>query len=121
MHLEVLKVRLHSLKDFAKHYLMIVLSILTALGLEAWIEHAHHRHAAAEASTQIEAEIRANLAECDTDLQHDLAQMMRLRGIRDEVTRGLKMHTSDDLIAQRVLEQTREQFRPETHVSHLAP
>ncbi|CAM0999618.1 Chemotaxis methyl-accepting receptor HlyB-like 4HB MCP domain-containing protein [Rhodanobacter sp. Root179] len=110
MHLEVLKVRLHSLKDFAKHYLMIVLSILTALGLEAWIEHAHHRHAAAEASTQIEAEIRANLAECDTDLQHDLAQMVRLRGIRDEVTRELKMHTSDDLIAQRVLEQTRQHF-----------
>ncbi|WP_153242627.1 hypothetical protein [Frateuria defendens] len=33
MHLELPKVPLHSLKDFLKHYLMIVLSILTALGL----------------------------------------------------------------------------------------
>ena len=40
---------------------MIVLSILTALGLEAWIEHTHHRHAAEVAGAQIEAEIRANL------------------------------------------------------------
>jgi hypothetical protein len=32
MHLDVNKVPLASLKDFAKHYLMIVLSILTAAG-----------------------------------------------------------------------------------------
>lgn len=110
MHLEVLKVRLHSLKDFAKHYLMIVLSILTALGLEAWIERVHHEHAAAAASTQIEAEIRANLAECDIDLQRDSAQLKRLQRIRDEVSRDLKVHMADDLIAQRVLEQTKDGF-----------
>lgn len=110
MHFEVLKVRLHSLKDFLKHYLMIVLSILTALGLEAWIEHTHHRHAAEAASVQIEAEIRANLAECDTDLQHDAAQLERLRRIRDEVTKDLKAHTPDELIARHVLEQTKEHF-----------
>ena len=46
MHLELPRTRLQSLKDFIKHYLMIVLSILTALGLEAWIEHVHHKHAA---------------------------------------------------------------------------
>lgn len=110
MHLEVLKVRLHSLKDFAKHYLMIVLSILTALGLEAWIEHTHHQHAAEAASAQIEAEIRANLAECDADLRHDMQQLTRLTQIRDEVTRALKAHTSDEVIAQRVLEQTKDHF-----------
>lgn len=110
MHLEVLKVRLHSLKDFAKHYLMIVLSILTALGLEAWIEHVHHEHAAVAASAQIEAEIRANLAECDTDLQRDSAQLKRLQGTRDEVTRDLKAHMADDLIAERVLQQTKDHF-----------
>ena len=53
MHLELPRVRIHSLKDFIKHYLMIVLSILTALGLEAWIEHAHHAHAAEAASRPI--------------------------------------------------------------------
>jgi hypothetical protein len=110
MHFEVLKVRLHSLKDFTKHYLMIVLSILTALGLEAWIEHAHHQHAAAGATAQIEAEIRANLAECNADLQHDSAQLERLREIRDEVSRDLKAHTSDDIIAQHVLAKTQDHF-----------
>ena len=63
MHLELPKARVESLKDFLKHYLMIVLSILTALGLEGWIEHTHHAHAAETARAQIEAEIRANLAE----------------------------------------------------------
>lgn len=50
------KVRLESFKDFTKHYLMIVLSILTALGLEAWIGHAHHRQAAAQASRRMDDE-----------------------------------------------------------------
>ena len=57
MHLELPKLRLESFRDFAKHYLMIVLSILTALGLEAWIEHAHHSRAAAEASRRMDGEL----------------------------------------------------------------
>ena len=48
MHIELPKIRLHSLREFATHYLMIVLSILTALGLEAWIERVHHERAAAD-------------------------------------------------------------------------
>ena len=62
MHLELPKVPLESFKDAAKHYLMIVLSILTALGLEAWIEHAHHSHAAAEASARMDDELGKVLA-----------------------------------------------------------
>lgn len=104
------KVRIDSLKDFAKHYLMIVLSILTALGLEAWIEHAHHQHAAATASAQIEMEIRANLTEAHTDLQQDVAQLKRLDTIRDAVTRDLKTHVPDDVIRQHILAQTRDHF-----------
>ena len=104
------KVRIDSLKDFAKHYLMIVLSILTALGLEAWIEHAHHQHAAATASAQIEMEIRANLTEAHTDLQQDVAQLKRLDTIRDAVTRDLKAHVPDDVIRQHILAQTRDHF-----------
>lgn len=63
MHLEIPKQKLHSLKEFASHYLMIVLSILTALGLEQWIEHVHHERAAETASLQIEAELANDLAE----------------------------------------------------------
>ncbi|MBD8874164.1 hypothetical protein [Rhodanobacter sp. DHB23] len=63
MHIEPMESRLASFRDFAKHYLMIVLSILTALGLEAWIEHAHHARAAEEASQHIRTELLANLAD----------------------------------------------------------
>jgi hypothetical protein len=90
MHLELPKARLHSLKDFAKHYLMIVLSILTALGLEAWIEHTHHEHAARIASAQIEAEIRANLTAIDRVRQHDLARAQLLGSVRDALLRDIR-------------------------------
>ena len=69
MHLELPKMRLHSLTDFTKHYLMIVLSILTALGLEAWIEHAHHAQAAETANRHIRAEIEANLSDVRTSIK----------------------------------------------------
>jgi hypothetical protein len=90
MHLELPKARLHSLKDFLKHYLMIVLSILTALGLEAWIEHTHHEHAARIASAQIEAEIRANLTAIDRARQHDLARAQLLGNVRDALLRDIQ-------------------------------
>jgi len=90
MHLELPKVRLDSLKDFLKHYLMIVLSILTALGLEAWIEHAHHEHAARIASAQIEAEIHTNLAAIDRARTHDLARAQRLGQVRDALQHDIQ-------------------------------
>ena len=61
MHFEVPKMP-HSLKEFAAHYVMIVVSILTALGLEALVERLHHAHAAEAAQSAIETELRTNLA-----------------------------------------------------------
>jgi hypothetical protein len=110
MHLEPPTARLRSLKDFALHYLMIVLSILTALGLEAWIEHTHHTHAADAARQQIEAEIRTNLAATHADLLHDAEQLKRLDKIRDEVAQDLKSHVPDDVIKQHILAQTKDNF-----------
>jgi hypothetical protein len=110
MHLELPKVSLHTFTDFLKHYLMIVLSILTALGLEAWIEHSHHRHAADIGSKQIEAEIRTNLAEVQSILQHDTEQMKRLDKIRASVVEDMKSHVSDEVIKQHILAQTGDHF-----------
>jgi hypothetical protein len=90
MHLELPRVRLHSLKDFLKHYLMIVLSILTALGLEAWIEHAHHAHAAAAASRQMTTELRQNLAETRQALQQNEATLQAIGKLDDAVVADLK-------------------------------
>lgn len=100
MHLELPKVRLESLKDFLKHYLMIVLSILTALGLEAWIEHTHHRHAAATASAEIEAEIRGNLEQIEHIRAHDIERMHALEAVRDGLLHDIQAHDSDAVCLQ---------------------
>src|ERR1700748_2673680 len=68
MHFEVPSLP-HSVKEFAAHYFMIVVSILTALGLEATVEHLHHQHAAEAAEKAVETELRNNL--------HDLRESDR--------------------------------------------
>ena len=100
MHLELPKVRLDSFKDFFKHYLMIVLSILTALGLEAWIEHTHHRHAAETASAHIEAEIRSNLEQIHRIREHDFKRMQALEAIRDGLLHDIQAHLPDAQVLQ---------------------
>lgn len=102
MHLELPKVRLASFKDFLKHYLMIVLSILTALGLEAWIERTHHRHAAEVASAQIEGEIRANLDSVRSSLSQDTHQAKVFAAVRDAMEADLKAGKPDEAIAAHV-------------------
>jgi hypothetical protein len=102
MHLELPKVRLESLKDFFKHYLMIVLSILTALGLEAWIEHAHHQHAAETARAQMEAEIRTNLTEVRSSIAKDAGRAKALQAIRDAVVEDFQAHAPDETIARHI-------------------
>ena len=79
MHFEVPSLP-HSLKEFAAHYVMIVVSILTALGLEAAIEHFHHLHAAEAAQRAIETELRMNLAALRTD---DANTVKRLKPLDD--------------------------------------
>ncbi|MGC1547276.1 MAG: hypothetical protein WA777_02000 [Rhodanobacter sp.] len=119
MHLELPKVSLHSFKDFTKHYLMIVLSILTALGLEAWIEHTHRTHSAEAASQQIEAEIRTNLTQTQASLTGDTEQLTRLNKIRDAVTQDLKAHVPEDAIKQHILTLTQDNFDLGLHFPNL--
>jgi hypothetical protein len=108
MHLELPKVRLESLKDFAKHYLMIVLSILTALGLEAWIEHRHHAEAAEVASARMERELRGDLDGIDQTLGENratLAKLMELeKRVRADVAAGqTEAQVDADIHAHRAL------------------
>jgi hypothetical protein len=105
MHLELPKVRIHTLKDFIKHYLMIVLSILTALGLETWIEHAHHVHAAEAASRQMTAELRRNLAETRESLQKNDATLQSIGKIDAMVIADLKNGLSPAIINQHIRAQ----------------
>jgi hypothetical protein len=89
MHLELPRVSLHSMKEFATHYLMIVVSILTALGLEALIENAHHRHAAEAAREAIVAEIGQNIADVRGALEQDRLRLKPLEALGDTVRKAL--------------------------------
>jgi hypothetical protein len=102
MHFEIPKLRIHGFKDFAKHYLMIVLSILTALGLEAWIEHAHHTHAAALASHQIEAELQANLDGVRHSYQRNQQRLVALRQLDDAIAKDIRDGKADVAINQHI-------------------
>jgi hypothetical protein len=102
MHIELPKLRIHSPKDFLKHYLMIVLSILTALGLEAWIEHAHHAHAAEAASRQMVAELRHNLAETRESLKKNVATLQKIDQLESTLVADLKKGVAPAIINQHV-------------------
>ena len=102
MHFEVPKLSIHSFKDFAKHYLMIVLSILTALGLEAWIERSHHRHAAETAGRQIRAEIETNLSDVRTSIKANQTLIAPLRALDEVVSRDIREGAPAALINQHI-------------------
>jgi hypothetical protein len=94
MHFEVPKSK--KLKEFGGEYVMIVISILTALALEHTVQAIHHKQLAQEASEKIEAELRRNAKEVSQVLVHnesDLKEIQRVRAallqcIRDKVPDG---------------------------------
>jgi hypothetical protein len=104
MHFEVPKVRMHSLREFAQHYFMIVLSILTALGLEQWIEHAHHRHAAEQASEQIETELRGTLDSIHGALAGNTRQLAPLKALKEAISDDVRRGLPDAQVNQHIRE-----------------
>ncbi|MFC5582863.1 hypothetical protein [Rhodanobacter terrae] len=102
MHFEVPERPMRGLKDFARHYLMIVLSILTALGLEAWIEHAHHSHAAELASRQITAELRANLDDVHNAHRRNQQRLASLQQLDEAIAKDVRDGKTDAAINQHI-------------------
>jgi hypothetical protein len=110
MHFEIPKLPIRGFKDFAKHYLMIVLSILTALGLEAWIEHAQHTHAAALASQQIEAELQSNLDGVRHSYQSNRQRLVSLQQLDDVIAKDVRDGKPDGAINQHI-QALKNEFR----------
>lgn len=110
MHIEPPGSRLASFMDFAKHYLMMVLSILTALGLEAWIEHAHHAHAAAAASAQIEAELDVNLDQVRLMRDVDAKRLAMLNDLYGYLVQAVKGGVDAATVRQHIDAQTQGDF-----------
>lgn len=90
MHIEPPKVSMHSVKEFMTHYLMIVLSILTALGLEAVLERLHHAHAAEAAQHAIEVELRDNVVQIDQTIKADERTRVPLRNLAEHLIQEIQ-------------------------------
>lgn len=93
MHFEVPKAK--KFKEFGGEYVMIVISILTALALEAVVEKVHHDHLAQEASVQIEQELRQNIADIKEVLVHNEQKKDALLAARKQMLADLQVHIGD--------------------------
>jgi hypothetical protein len=85
MHIEPSTHAPTNLKELGIHYVMIVLGILTALGLEAGFEALHHRKLARQTIEQVEVELRANLVESRATLKQNRESVDQLERVYAEV------------------------------------
>lgn len=99
MHVELPKSK--TLKEFGGEYVMIVISILTALGLEQVMETVHHRHLAHEASENIEAELRTNIKEISNVLKHNEHDLKQIETVRDALREAILVKTDDKALMAR--------------------
>ena len=81
-----------TLKDFLTHYLMIVIGILTAVGIEQGIEAAHHHHLAHQATEQIDEELRTNLQEARSTLAENKKRLAALKTVEDALFSDVLHH-----------------------------
>ena len=94
MHFEVPKSK--HLKEFAGEYLMIVISILTALALEHGAQSLHHHTLAQQATEKIDAEIRTNVDELTKVINHNEKRSQELQVIRKAMLADIKGGTMND-------------------------
>jgi hypothetical protein len=97
MHFEVPKSKFASIREFAGEYLMIVVSIGTALLLEHTVQTVHHRHLAEEAAHRMEAETRDNIAELDRTSKTNRAEAQKLGKLRDALLKDIQDNVSDKI------------------------
>ncbi len=103
MHFEVPKAK--TLKEFGGEYLMIVISIATALALEHGVQTLHHRHLAHEAAVKIDAEIQVNVLELDKALNHNNDQLKKMQAAREQLLAGIKDKADDHILVTQLMQQ----------------
>ncbi|MES2107072.1 MAG: hypothetical protein V4634_23875 [Pseudomonadota bacterium] len=110
MHFEIPKTHIKTFKEFAGHYLMIVISIVTALGLEQWIESVHHSHLAEIASKEIQQEIRANIEALDVSFAHNASQLKAVSATQAALVEKIRAGLPAGEINTYIDEQVRKKF-----------
>lgn len=103
MHFEVPKAK--TLKEFGGEYLMIVISIATALALEHGVQTLHHRHLAHEAAVKIDAEIQTNVHELDEALNHNNEQLKKIQAAHEQLLAGIKDKVDGQLLIKQLAQQ----------------
>jgi len=96
MHFEVPKSK--KLKEFGGEYVMIVISILTALALEHTVQAIHHKQLAHEAAEKIETELRLNAQEVNKVLVHNERDLQEIKRVRAELVQGIRDKVPDDVL-----------------------
>lgn len=110
MHFEAPKVKLHNIKEFFSHYLMIVISIVTALALEQGLERLHHAHQAEAASQQIQAEIHANLDAVRATYQGNEERIRKLAQIDRELVQDINRNLTVTEISEHMKHYLEKDF-----------
>jgi peptidoglycan/xylan/chitin deacetylase (PgdA/CDA1 family) len=94
-----------NLKELGIHYLMIVVGILTALGLEAGIETLHHQRLARHTSEQVELELLANHAEARAAIEKNRQSLAHIEALYNDIkAMALSGHVTPDWLRE-ALEQ----------------
>jgi hypothetical protein len=117
MHVELPKAK--KFKEFSGEYVMIVISIVTALGLEHAVQSYHHRHQAHEAAARIEAELRVNLAELDNSIAHNEKEEKTSEALRRGFVEELRSGASDKTAIEHLLEKHRNEISLSVRVPTL--
>ncbi|MCC2971520.1 hypothetical protein [Massilia sp. IC2-476] len=102
MHVEVPKS--HSFKEFAGEYIMIVVSIITALALENGVHRYHQNHRAHEAIRNIDAELAANLAEVRSVIKQNQQQIDKTAKMKEILLANIKAGKADKEAVQLAVE-----------------
>jgi hypothetical protein len=97
-------------KRFGAEYLMIMLSILTALALEDVAQDIQHRTLATEAAAKIDAEINVNLDELSTIITHNDAQAAKLDVIRKALLADIRSGASDAHLMKKIMAEYEDAF-----------
>lgn len=84
-----------SFKAFAGEYVMIVLSIVTALALESGVRSYHQSREAREAARNLDTEIAANIVETRTVIAHNKAQVDKVKRLKETLLADIKAGMGD--------------------------
>jgi hypothetical protein len=115
MHFEVPKAK--KLKEFGGEYVMIVISILTALALEHAVQSWHHRHLAHEAAEKMQVELRENIKDVKEVLAFNEPKRQALEQVRNQMLTAIRGKTSDAELMRRF----EQEWKPAVRLSFRRP